>query len=40
MTPEQAWDILNQVTALVALKREDHQAVIKALEILKPKQAE
>jgi hypothetical protein len=37
MTPEQAWKIINDVTAMVRLNRQEHQMVLEALQVLKPK---
>jgi len=36
MTPEQAHNLITQATGLLQLKREEHQAVLQALEVLKP----
>ena len=38
MTPEQAHNLLIQATGLLQLKREEHQAVLQALDVLKPTQ--
>ena len=35
MSPEQALEILNKATAVASLSRNDHAAVIQALEVLK-----
>ena len=35
MTPEQAHNLITQATGLLQLKREEHQAVLWALEVLK-----
>lgn len=36
MTPKQAWEILERVTAMLNLTRQDHNTVLKALDVLKP----
>jgi len=38
MTPQQAYELLVQATWLLTLKREEHQSVITALEVLRPKE--
>lgn len=40
MTPEQAHELLTQVTAALNLNRQQHVAVLKALEILDPRPKE
>lgn len=38
MTPQQAHELLTQATSLLQLNRADHQKILEALEVLKPKE--
>ena len=38
MTKEQAYQMIVQATWLLQLKREEHEAIVKALNVLKPEE--
>ena len=38
MTKEQAYQMIVQATGLLQLKREEHEAIVKALNVLKPEE--
>lgn len=38
MTNEEAWTIINQATAKLPGTRQDHQLIVEALNVLKPKE--
>jgi len=38
MTKQQAYQMIVQATWLLQLKREEHEAIVKALNVLKPKE--
>ena len=38
MTKQQAYEMIVQATWLLQLKREEHEAIVKALNVLKPEE--